>query len=136
MSGEGPNLYEFLRHNSGVAAFVGDRIYPEMIPQASQHEARKLPCIVYTTTAESRSATYCGTDRLVSAAIQVDLYTPGYDQTLQLRAAVRLALRDFRGMMGDTLVRLTRLDSSGGLVEPEPGLFRRSQDWTFWYVEP
>lgn len=136
MSGEGPNLYEFLRNQPAVAALAGDRIYPEMIPQASQSEARKLPCIVYTTTAEARTATYCGTDRLLSAAVQIDLYTPHYDRTRELRAAVRLALRDFRGMMGDTRVRLTRLDSSGGLVEPEPGLFRRSQDWTFWYVEP
>ena len=132
----GPNLHEYLTAQAAVAALVGDRVYPELIPQHVYAEVRGMPCIVYQRVAVSRSRTYCAADKLVKATIQVDVMAPTYDEADQVAEAVRLALLDYRGAMGDVRVKLCQLDTETNLVESEPGLFRCSRDWSFWYVEP
>lgn len=132
----GPNLYAFLRAVPTVAALAGDRIYPEAVPQKAWETVARMPCVVYNLIDERRTATYCGTDLLVAATYQLDHYAPQFDVARQLAEATRLALRDFAGLMGETRVRLSRLESARNTVEPEPGLFRCSRDWLFWYEEP
>jgi hypothetical protein len=131
----GPNLHEFLTAVPAVAAVVGDRVYPDIIPQHVYDEVTRSPCIVYQRLGATRSATYCGHDLLVAAAIQVDHYAQDFDAAVQLGDLTRQALRDYSGTMGTVRVRWCRLDSETHLVEPEPGLFRLSADWTIWYVE-
>lgn len=135
----GPNLFAYLTDASAapaVARIVGTRVFPEMVPQDAHEGIKRTPHIVYTLGGGQRSATYCATDRLARRAITIECYAPKFDECDELAEAVRLALRDFRGMMGDTRVRLCTLETEANLVEFEPGLFRLSRDWTFWYVEP
>jgi hypothetical protein len=132
----GPNLYAFLTSVPEVAALAGDRVFPDRIPQKVWATVARMPCVVFNLVSQSRTATYCETDRIVSAVYQLDHYAPEFDTADQLAEATRVALRDFVGLMGDTSVRLTRLESGRNMIEPEPGLFRASRDWRFWYIEP
>jgi hypothetical protein len=132
----GPNLYAYLRTIGPVAALCGDRIFPERVPQKAWETVARMPCVVFNLVSQSRTATYCETDRIVSAVYQIDHYAPEFDTADQLAEAVRVALRDYVGLMGDTPVRLTRLESARNAIEAEPGLFRASRDWRFWYIEP
>lgn len=131
-----PNLYAFLKEVPALQALAADRFYPNRIPQQVPERTRKLPAVVFKQIAGPRDYTFCGHDGLVGAVFLVSCYAPQYDDAKALGDAVREALIDFRGLMGQTRcgpVQLT--DEQDGEAEPEPGLERRDLTFTIWYEE-
>lgn len=128
-------LFQYLSNVGPVRALLQERpdfvrLYHLIIPQGG-----KAPCVVAQFTDFERDQTYCGTIRVVRASIQLDSYGTEYFEALELAAAVRTALTDFRGTMGSVEVKSATLQTERDLEEPEPGLYRRWQDWSLWYVE-
>jgi hypothetical protein len=133
------DLPGFLTDDSDVAALVItgslSRIFPLVIPQHLWGEVTKLPCLVYQRDGSGRGSTYCSQDTLIWATFQFDCYARTEAQMRQLARAIRLRLQNFRGMMGDTEVRIALLENDFDGLDPDPGLYRRTQRWVIWHIE-
>jgi hypothetical protein len=132
-------LAQFLKANAGIAALVGDnaltRIFPLLIPEHVRGDPKKMPCLVYQRIGTTRGGTFCSTDTLVSVSMQIDCYSLNYLQAKLLADAVRTALVDYTGPMGDTHVDRVFADVEFDLVEQDVILYRVSQTYTIWFVE-
>jgi hypothetical protein len=128
-------IYAHLSQDIGVAALVGERIFPLIIPQARAASLLRQPCLVYARVGAQRQQKYCGTEGLVRSDFQLDCYAPSFDQSKDLAAATRAALIDFAGMMAQTRVIAVHLDDEGDLSEPEVGLYRVVQRFIVWHDE-
>ena len=121
-----------------IIAIIGQgdrvRLFPMVIPQKGP-AIDQYPCVVYQVTQEERQKTFCGTQKLVSATVQLDLYALTLAQARQLSAVTRAALIDFRGMMGDVVVRDVTLTGGLTLYDMEPGLMRVMDTYTIWFEE-
>lgn len=124
------SLFAFLAGDTAVAALVGDRIYGMIAPQKA-----KLPRIVYSRIAVTRSQTFCATDRKARAVMQVDAYDLSYRGAKVLAKTIRQTLTDFNGDMAGTPVSTIAMDSEVDLDDPDPGLFRVSQTYFIWFTE-
>lgn len=128
-------FFAYLSGIAGVQAIVKagtlTRLYPLVIPQNGH-----TPCGVYQLSSVQRGRTYCATDTLVYSTMQLDSYGRTYADAVALAAAFRVALLDYRGMMGAVRVRDTSLLNESDFEEPEPGLYRRYQSWGIWHIDP
>ncbi len=80
-------LYEELTRNAGVAALVGTRIYPRMIPQDAA-----LPAIAYMLISNSPDYTQSGHSGLWPSRYQIICTAATHDGAHALAEAVRQAL--------------------------------------------
>lgn len=120
---------------SANVASVGERVYPQMIPEHVYNDATKHPCLVYQRSSSPRIVKTCGTDELVKASIQIDVYSPKYLLTKQVAQELYEALQDYRGNMGSVQVGPCHQESDLDLLDATPGLHRVSQSWAIWYLE-
>lgn len=118
-----------------VAALVGRRIYPGKIPQHHFDGSKVLPGVVTRIIDESRQATHCATDGLVETLVQIDSYAPVRDDVPPLADAIRRAMVDYSGRMGDLRVSKVLLTSAFDALEPDPGLYGKSQTYSVWHTE-
>ena len=116
---------------SSVNALCNGQIYGLQRPKGE----RPLPEILIQRASTVRQKLFCGTSNLVSAQIQVDSFGLQLDQTLGLARALRLLLVDYTGTMGDTYVEDVSLDNEFPTVDADPGIFRITQLYDFWYAE-
>ena len=122
------SLFSFLTGNAGIAALIGTRVYPGIIPQSGVQ-----PCIVYNKSSRSRQQLFCGTDGLLLTLLEIDCYADSYIQSVALANAVTSALQDFSGDMNGTTVPRIFLENEIDLSDIEPGLYRQSQTWAMWH---
>jgi hypothetical protein len=133
---EEPNLFEYLKAVPVVAALIGDRIYAGRIPQhVFDSDQRVMDCAVFQKVGSSRGVGFCSSDELVAGQYQIDSYSPDDVRYLHVARAIRRALVDYSGPMGSVAVRKVFLDTDFDSQEAEPGLNRRTQSYTIWYVE-
>jgi hypothetical protein len=127
-------VYAYAASITEIAALIGEpaglRFTKMVVPQRSG-----FPASVMQRTGTVRDQTYCGTVRLLQATLQFDHYAKKWDEAVATAEVFRLAFTDFAGMMGGVEVRSVVLQNEFDLDDPEPGLYRRSQSWLFWYVE-
>jgi hypothetical protein len=120
-------LLELLAINS---AFPG--IYAMIRPQSSP-----LPSVLISRSTTERQTLFCGTDTLVATDIQIDSYA-GDGAAFDVAKQVRLALLGFTGTMGTdpgVAVDQVRLVNEFPLTDPDPGVIRQTQLYSFWYQE-
>lgn len=132
-------IVELLKQDTAVMSYVavGDyaRIYPQVIPQKVPGTISTVPAITYTWTKDNEFTTYCGADRVKSSTLQLNVFAVTYDETISLAYALRVALRDFQGLMSGVAIRNITLVSEFDTQDIEPGLFRVVQSWSVWYEE-
>ena len=88
------SIYKYLSSDSEVKAIVGDKIYPEIIPQGVS-----LPAIVYAPTNcyyDSALQKDTGFSRL---RIQFTCYDNTFGKARRLGRAVKKVFQDFKGNM-------------------------------------
>lgn len=131
-------LVSFLSAQTAVTALIAQggrvRVFPMVIPQKTK-AVDQVPCVVYQVTLEERQKTFCGTQNLVMATVTLDLYALTLVQARQLSEAVRAAMVDYRGLMGDVPVRDVTLAGALALYDMEPGLMRVMDTYNIWYEE-
>jgi len=126
-------LREYLLEVAPIAALIRDRLF-NMVrsPQSA------LPAVVIQRINTIRQVLFCGTDDLVNADMQLDCYAISPQDAWGLAAAVRAALVDFTGTMGDpagVYVDQVTLTNERPLTDPDPGIIRVIQLYNFWYLE-
>lgn len=125
-------LFAHLKADAGVFGITASRIFALRIPQGQNIGDGTL---VYQRAGSDRSATACASDRLVRGSFQIDAYAKTYLRAITLARALRVALIDYTGPMGDTHVDRVFLETEFDLDDPEPGLYRVSATYTIWYLE-
>lgn len=73
---------------SATRALIGDRVYPERLPQEGEGKTAELPAIVYRVVSAPREYHHRGPSYLIRARIQLDLATDTYAQAQALREAI------------------------------------------------
>lgn len=128
-------IYERLRDDAAIAALVSGRVFPVLIPESRAHGESATPCVVFTLNHQARSLTVCDASSSVEGTYQIDSVSQSYFEAKEIADAVRLSLNSFTGPMGGTPVDRVLLETAQDLVEAEPGLYRVSQTYIFYYQE-
>lgn len=140
-------LFAWVSTQPTLTAWIGApplavRLFKGKIPQAA-----KLPCIVQQRSNTGREALFCKVDGAVRISQQLDVYGKDWASMAALSKAIRVALRPdviaypFYMVTGDSpavslKVKAATLENEFDSDDPEPGLSRRTQLWTFWVWEP
>lgn len=125
-----PNFYDYLRDVPQVAALIDDRIYPVRAPQDALR-----PHVVWLRVGVQRQQMYCGVNAVVYGEYQFSCYAPTEEQATELHVAIRNAMQDFAGMMGDVAVKHCHLNSDFAIEDEDPDIYTVRQLWTICYVE-
>lgn len=132
-----PNVCGVLAADQAVREIVQDRVFAQMIPQHDNAGAQRIPCLVVTRVGSSRQARHCDTtDPLLSATYQVDAYATRYEEAVRAAQAARLKLVAFAGDAGAVRIQKVFVETDFDIgPDPDPGLFRRTMQFTVWYYE-
>lgn len=120
------DFYAWLDAQAGVTAIVGDRIYPLRLPQEVVY-----PAIRFERDGDAESLDFAGQGGLHRTEIQLDALAETHAAAVDLAAAVRTALLNFRGAMGSTFVTHTQIETTFDTWEESLDVYRVSQAWTF-----
>lgn len=86
------SLYYQITNDSAVAAVLGDRLFPVVVPAGTD-----LPNATYQLITETDPATLDGTVGLLNATFQVSVWATTYDVAKNLANLVRTALKNVSG---------------------------------------
>lgn len=115
-------LYSHLSGNGGVAAVVGNRIYPLVLPQEGT-----LPAVRYQLISREELHVRPPAPLLVTRRYQVDGFAQSYATVKTLETALRTALYGFNKQV-DACILTTFIESMRDEDDPEVGIFRTSMD--------
>lgn len=142
-------LFAWAKTQAGIVANIGVpggrlRFFKLKVPQGE-----KFPASVMQRSGTEEQALQCGPDGAVRIALQVDHYGKTWETMAATAKEFRRALRGdvvpfpiIMGLGGDespsafVKVKQATLENQFDLDDPDPGLFRRTQLWTFWVWEP
>lgn len=128
-------VYSRLTGHAGLAALVGSRVYPLVLPQRPT-----LPAVTYQRVEALRQSAMGVDTGLASARVQVDSWATTYAGSKGVAAQVRAALQRWRGTEAGVTVEDAFLERDQDLFEDEGSsaegkLYRVSQDYLIWYRE-
>lgn len=139
-------LHHWVSQQATLTAILSEtnriRFFKTKIPQGS-----KFPAMVQQRVGTGRQYRSCRVDGAVRVTMQIDHYGKNTQTAVPLANAFRESLDprtvQFPLWMGTgdspsvgVKVRGAFIENELDLDDPEPGLMRRSQTWTFWIVEP
>lgn len=107
----GKLIYSRLSTDGEILAYVGSKIYPDIVPQNVQY-----PFVVYTIVNSLPVDFKDGQSNLEEITLQVDVYTQNYDDTQQLSNLVRNRLDRFVGIVEDVEVQSIKYMSATSQV--------------------
>jgi hypothetical protein len=117
-----------LTEDAGMEALIQGRVYCVMAPQGGA-----APYVVFSKLSGIERTSYCASDGVEMTLYQFD----SYDKTLKgvklVAKALRQALVDFHGLMGDTHVKSIKLENETDLIDPDPGLYRVLTTLVIWH---
>jgi hypothetical protein len=90
----GKLIYNRLSTDGEILAYVGSKIYPDIVPQNVQY-----PFVVYTIVNSLPVDFKDGQSNLEEITLQVDVYTQNYDDTQILSNLIRNRLDRFVGIV-------------------------------------
>jgi hypothetical protein len=107
----GKLIYSRLSTDGEILAYVGSKIYPDIVPQNVQY-----PFVVYTITNSTPVDYKDGQSNLEEIEIQIDVYTQNYDDTQDLANLIRNRLDRFVGTVEGVEVQSIKYTASDSQV--------------------
>jgi hypothetical protein len=107
----GKLIYSRLSTDGAILAYVGSKIYPDIVPQNVQY-----PFVVYTITNSTPVDYKDGQSNLEEIEIQIDVYTQNYDDTQDLANLIRNRLDRFVGIVEGVEVQSIKYTASDSQV--------------------
>jgi hypothetical protein len=107
----GKLIYSRLSTDGEILAYVGSKIYPDIVPQNVQY-----PFVVYTIVNSLPVDFKDGQSNLEEITLQVDVYTQNYDDTQILSNLIRNRLDRFVGIVEDVEVQSIKYMSATSQV--------------------
>jgi len=140
-------LFKWVGTQSTVTAFIGGAPQPVRFHKLKIPQGGKMPAMVQQRSGTGRQTLQCGVDGAVAVQLQIDTYAKDWATMAACSRAFARALRPgdvtYPIWMGDgdspsvaVKVKAATLENEFDLDDPEPGLCRRTQLWTFWIFEP
>lgn len=115
---------------SAVAALVGTRMYPRMLPQTPT-----LPALVYQRIDTRREHDHSGPDGLPRPRMQITCWGALPAAAAGLATTVRQRLDGGRATMGTVVVESCLLVGERDVTDPEPGRYGVALDFMIQYQE-
>jgi len=125
-----PNFFQYLLDVAQVQMLISDRFYAVRAPQGAQ-----LPYVVWARSGLDRQAMYCGVNGVVVGEYTFSCYGITPDEANRVHIAIRYAMQDFAGMMGDVRVKHCHLQTDFELEDPDPDTHSVRQLWQVHFVE-
>lgn len=138
------SLVTFLKSKTAITALVGNRIFPNVIPQWTKETRDRFgepyPALRYVSEISERHRHLGGRGTLREAEVQIDCYSTSYVQVKLLAKAVGDALDTFRGDMAgtyvDEIVQAPDLSSYESAADAsDVGTDRETLQFTIWHQE-
>lgn len=107
----GKLIYNRLSTEGAILAYVGTKIYPDIVPQNVQY-----PFVVYTIVNSLPVDFKDGQSNLEEITLQIDVYTQSYDDTQDLSNLIRNRLDRFVGIVEDIEVQSIKYMSATSQV--------------------
>jgi hypothetical protein len=107
----GKLIYSRLSTDGAILAYVGSKIYPDIVPQNVQY-----PFVVYTITNSIPVDYKDGQSNLEEISLQIDVYTQNYDDTQDLANLIRNRLDRFVGTVEGVEVQSIKYTASDSQV--------------------
>ena len=107
----GKLIYNRLSTDGDILAYVGTKIYPDIVPQNVQY-----PFVVYTIVNSLPVDFKDGQSNLEEITLQVDVYTQNYDDTQILSNLIRNRLDRFVGIIESVEVQSIKYMSATSQV--------------------
>lgn len=108
-----------LKATAGLTALVGQRIFPDEIPQGTT-----LPAVFYITVSDIKLYTHDGLSYQESPMIQISTYASTRNSAAVVAEQIKTALVDFVGTLsGITIQRI-------GLINEIPGMYKSADGTT------
>lgn len=107
----GKLIYSRLSTDGAILAYVGSKVYPDIVPQNVQY-----PFVVYTITNSTPVDYKDGQSNLEEIEIQIDVYTQNYDDTQDLANLIRNRLDRFVGTVEGVEVQSIKYTASDSQV--------------------
>lgn len=119
-------LRAHLANHSGLAALVGGRIYPLILPQDPA-----LPAVTYQKVSESSEYIHDGVSSIRKGRLQLDCWAATYATAKAVAAQVKASLHRFSGVLGGAggvQVGGAWIEDETDFYEPDPPIYRVSVD--------
>jgi hypothetical protein len=123
-------LRAFLLAQPSIAALVGTRIYPQVLPQKPAY-----PAITYAQVSGIRVRGLDGPTGRARPRIAVNSWGASHREMDAVASAVRAALDGYAGPMGDLVVDSAVLDNEIEFFEEDAGVHRKLQDYIISHEE-
>jgi hypothetical protein len=107
----GKLIYSRLSTDGAILAYVGNKIYPDIVPQNVQY-----PFVVYTITNSTPVDYKDGQSNLEEIELQIDVYTQNYDDTQDLANLIRNRLDRFVGTVEGVEVQSIKYTASDSQI--------------------
>jgi len=107
----GKLIFSRLSTDGAILAYVGSKIYPDIVPQNVQY-----PFVVYTVTNSTPVDYKDGQSNLEEIELQIDVYTQNYDDTQDLSNLIRNRLDRFVGTVEGVEVQSIKYTASDSQV--------------------
>lgn len=107
-----------------VAALLGDRLFPLVLPQAC-----RLPAATYQRIGADIEYDLNGPGGLERPLVQIDCWADSFAEARGIAGAVRDVLHGYYGLMGDLTVQRVVIEREADEFEAETKLYRCSADY-------
>jgi len=97
-------LVEYLLSINDLQEVIGNKLYPNILPQESS-----LPAIVYTPISASYDESLQGSTGFVRQVVQFSIHDTTFGKARQASRIVKAILQDFRGDMCGLFVQATHI---------------------------
>lgn len=118
-------IYSILSNDAAVTALVNNRIYHLTISQNPT-----VPCISYSINEGQEDETFDGQGDFRQDDLQIDCWASTYTESLQLAAVIKIALKNYSGVVAGTNIQRITLDTAVSVFEDDVDLYRTSQSYS------
>lgn len=122
-------MYAHLCANVALAALVGTRIYPEILPQDVVY-----PCMRYARVGTIRGLMLDGVNTLTEVRMQIDIWARSYAEIRAIGNALRAALDGVTGNLGGVSIQFSRYEADIDLSELEGDQRERRRSFDFIFT--
>lgn len=128
-------IYSLVTGTAGVAALIGDRLYPGRQPDAPAAGATTYPCITYDRLSAKREYSHGGDSRLPHPRFQFSVWDPEYSAARAAATALIEAISGYRGTVGGVVIQAVFVENDQETFEPEAKLHRVLVDAVVWHKD-
>lgn len=105
-------LTAYLLNHDGLAALIGDKLYPDELPQGI-----KLPAVIYSKVSDVKEHTLIGQNKLERPMIQFSAFAGSKKAARAIANQLKAALCDFNGTLSGLEIQYIKLENELSSLE-------------------